>query len=57
MRKLRTDRGWLQWETAEKLGVTRAYISALENGKRGISMKVMDSIIRIFGVKYEDFYS
>lgn len=55
IRKLRQDRGWLQREAAEKLGVTRSYISAVENGKRGISMSIMEAIIRIFDVKYEDF--
>jgi len=55
IKKLRTDRGWLQWETAEKLGITRAHLSAVEHGKRNISMKLMTAIIRIFNVKYEDF--
>ncbi len=57
LRKLRLERGWLQWKAAEKLGVTRAYLSALENGRRGISMNVMEAVIRVFGVNYEDFYS
>ncbi|MDR1687078.1 MAG: helix-turn-helix transcriptional regulator [Clostridiales bacterium] len=57
LKKLRTDRGWAQWETAEKLGVSREYISAVENGKRGISMSMMKAIIQVFGVKYEDFYT
>jgi len=55
IRKLRQDRGWLQRETAKKLGVTRAYISSVENGRRGISMNMMLAIIRVFDVKYEDF--
>ena len=55
IRKLRQDQGWLQREAAEKLGVTRSYISAVENGKRGISMRIMEAIIRVFDVKYEDF--
>jgi transcriptional regulator with XRE-family HTH domain len=56
LKKLRTNRGWPQWKTAEELGVSREYISAVENGKRGISMSMMKAIIQVFGVKYEDFY-
>ncbi len=56
LKKLRVDRGWRQRETAEKLGVSREYISAIENDKRGISMKMMGRIIRVFGVSYEDFF-
>jgi putative transcriptional regulator len=56
LRKLRKERGWVQADTAEKLGVTREHLSAVENNRRGISMKMMASIIRVFGVKYEDFY-
>jgi len=55
VKKLRTDRGWLQSETAEKLGISRPHLSAVENGKRGISIGVMTAIIKVFNVKYEDF--
>ena len=55
VRKLRTERGWLQRETAEKLGVTRSHLSAVENGKRSISTKMITAIIRVFGVNVEDF--
>jgi putative transcriptional regulator len=56
LRKLRKERGWVQAKAADKLGVTREHVSAIENGRRGISMKMMATIIRVFGVKYEDFY-
>lgn len=56
LRKLRKERSWIQADTAEKLGVTREHLSAVENGRRGISMKMMATIIQVFGVKYEDFY-
>ncbi len=55
LKQLRLDRGWRQWEAAEKLGVSRTYVSAVENGRRGISMAMMDAIIQVFGVSYEDF--
>ncbi len=57
LRKLREERGWLQWEAAEMLGISRSYLSGVENNKRGISLPLMESIIRVFGIKYEDFYT
>jgi len=56
VRKLRAARAWRQSETAEALGVTRAYLSAMENGKRGISLNMMMAIMRVFDVKFEDFF-
>ena len=56
LKKLRQRNGWTQWQTADKLGFCRSYISAVENGKHGISIDMMNAIIRVFGVKYEDFY-
>jgi len=56
LKKLREEKKWIQEEAAEKLGFTRSYLSAIENGRRGISIKVMEKIIKVFDVKYEDFY-
>ncbi len=57
LKKLREARGWLQREAAEKLGISRSYLSSVENNKRGISLPLMESIIRVFGIRYEDFYT
>mgnify|MGYP005735771031 CR=1 FL=1 len=35
MRELRAERGLTQQQQAEQLGVSKAYISALETGNRG----------------------
>jgi len=56
IKKLRIDHGWLQSETTEKLGISRSHLSAIENGKRGISINVMAAITRVFNVKLENFY-
>ena len=56
LKKLRQDRGWTQSQAAAKLGFCRSYISSIENGKQGLSVAMMNSIIRVFGVRYEDFY-
>jgi transcriptional regulator with XRE-family HTH domain len=55
VRALREKRGWLQRQAAEELGISRSYLSAVENGKRGISLYMMNAIIRTFAVGYEDF--
>src|SRR5216684_3588829 len=34
LRDARQKKGWTQAETSEKLGVTQAYLSMLENGRR-----------------------
>ncbi|MDR2892016.1 MAG: helix-turn-helix transcriptional regulator [Deltaproteobacteria bacterium] len=56
LRKLRKERGWTQAVAANQLGVTREHVSAIENGKRGISMKMMSAIIQVFGMAYKDFF-
>jgi transcriptional regulator with XRE-family HTH domain len=57
LKELRKKHGWRQQEAAEKLGISRPHLSAIENGRKGISIEMMDSIIIIFNVKYEDFYA
>ena len=56
LKKLRKERGWLQEQTANELGFCRSYLALVENGKQGISTDMMSAIIRVFGVRYEDFY-
>jgi transcriptional regulator with XRE-family HTH domain len=56
VKKLREERGWLQQESADRLGFSRSYLSDVESGRYGISFKMMNAIIRVFKVKYEDFY-
>ncbi len=57
VKALRLSRGWCQAETAERLGIGRAHLSMLENDKCGFSAKVIDAVIRVFNVKYENFYT
>ena len=57
LKQLRSRRGWTQEQAAEKLGFCRSYISIVETGKQGVSIDMMNAIIRVFKVKYEDFYN
>ena len=56
LKRLREDRDWTQIQAAKALGFCRSYISAVENSKQGISIDMLNAIIRVFGVNYEDFY-
>jgi len=57
LKKLREDRNWTQLQAAKELGFCRSYISAVENRKQGVSTEMLNAIIRVFNVRYEDFYS
>jgi len=56
LKALRKIKGWSQLETAEKLGFCRTYYTDVENKRQGISTAMMRAIIKVFNVKYEDFY-
>ena len=55
MRQLRTDKNVTQKQQAHYLGVSKAYISALENGARGKpSVAFVDQICVWFGLIWDD---
>lgn len=48
LRELRTDRGWSQGELAERLGVSRQTVNAIETGKYDPSLPLAFRIARLF---------
>jgi transcriptional regulator with XRE-family HTH domain len=48
LRTLRQKRGWTQLQLGEKLGLDRGYISDIENGKRNVSLEVLEIIAQGF---------
>jgi len=56
LKTLREKKGWTKMRAAEELGFSRTYYSDVENGKHGVSLKMMHAIIKTFNVEYEDFY-
>jgi len=56
LKGLRKERGWTQKEAAKELQFCRSYIAAVESKRQGISIEMMNAIIRVFGIRYEDFY-
>ena len=53
---LRKQKNWTQAYTAKHLGYSRSYYSEVELGKQSISIRMMYSIIKVFGVRYDDFF-
>ena len=59
-RKLRVDHDETQQDIANYLGVTTAYLSTVEHGKRNISEKIVDKLIsryNLSGAKLNQFKS
>ncbi len=58
IRRLRFDRNEMtQQDLAEKVGVTRQTINAIELGKYSPSLEVAFRIARVFGVPLEEVFS
>lgn len=56
IRVLRAEKGWSQAELAEKVGVSRNSINAIENGKFDPSLPLAFRIVELFGLKIEDVF-
>lgn len=57
LRVLRAERRWSQAELAERLGVSRQTVNAIETGKYDPSLPLAFSIARVFELKIEDVFS
>jgi putative transcriptional regulator len=56
LRVLRAERKWSQAELAERLGVSRQTINALEIEKYDPSLPLAYKIARLFGSRIEDIF-
>ena len=50
LKELRNSRGWTQEEVAEKLCITRAAYTNIENGKRQLDAATIIKLVDIFSV-------
>jgi putative transcriptional regulator len=57
LRERRAERGWSQGDLAERLGVSRQTINAIETGKYDPSLELAFSIARLFKVRIEDVFA
>lgn len=57
LRVLRAEQRWSQAELADRLGVSRQTINAIETGKYDPSLPLAFSIARVFERKIEDVFT
>jgi transcriptional regulator with XRE-family HTH domain len=57
VKTLRKEKGMSQEELAEKSGLNRPYISAIEQGKRNVSLEVMDKLAEAIGIDIKGFFN
>ncbi|PZQ14809.1 MAG: transcriptional regulator [Rhodanobacter denitrificans] len=56
VRELRTARDWSQGELAERLGVSRQTVNAIETGKYDPSLPLAFAIARLFAMTIESIF-
>jgi transcriptional regulator with XRE-family HTH domain len=50
LRTLREERGWSQEEFADRAGLHRTYVSAVERGVRNPTLSVLERLAKALGV-------
>ena len=56
LKELRAERGWSQAELAERLGVSRQTVNAIETGKYDPSLPLAFKLAQAFGLKIEEIF-
>ena len=56
LRVLRAEKGWTQAELAERLGVSRQAVNALETEKHDPSLDLAYRLAALFGAAVEDIF-
>jgi putative transcriptional regulator len=56
LRVLRAEREWSQAELAERLGVSRQTVNAIETGKYDPSLPLAFDIAKLFGLRIEEIF-
>jgi len=57
LRVLRAENRWSQAEVADRLGVSRQTVNAIETGKYDPSLPLAFAIARLFALRIEDVFS
>ncbi len=53
--RLRKEKGLTQEQLANKAGISRRYLSDIENGKRKISLAILERIARVLDLSVGDY--
>ncbi len=56
IRVFRAEQGWSQADLADRLGVSRQTVNAIENGRYDPSLPLAFRIGRVFGVAIEEVF-
>jgi putative transcriptional regulator len=56
LRELRAARGWSQGDLADRLGVSRQTVNAIETGKYDPSLPLAFGIAKVFGLAIEEIF-
>lgn len=56
LRDLRAERGWTQADLAQRVGVSRQTINAIEKGKFDPSLPLAFGLARLFDLKIEQIF-
>lgn len=56
LKDLRTERNWTQADLAQRAGVSRQTINAIETGKFDPSLPLAFSLAKLFGLKIEELF-
>ena len=56
LRVLRAEKGWSQANLAEKLGVSRQAVNAVETGKHDPSLTLAFALAETFGLRIEEIF-
>jgi putative transcriptional regulator len=55
--ELRAERGWTQGELAEKLGVSRQTVNAIETGRYEASLSLAFAVAALFRMRVDEIFS
>jgi putative transcriptional regulator len=56
LRVLRAEQSWSQGDLAERLGVSRQTVNAIETGKYDPSLPLAFRMARLFGMRIEEIF-
>jgi putative transcriptional regulator len=56
LRVLRAEQAWSQGDLAERLGVSRQTVNAIETGKYDPSLPLAFRMARLFGMRIEEIF-
>ena len=54
--RLRKEKGYSQEAFANEAGIDRRYMSDIENGKRNISIDILDRVCNKLGIRISEFF-